>query len=279
MSASTPLTTLTLPEIFTPIADRLTATIVPCLQIAATPHSADTDTDSLRWQSKFGGYPYFPKNSDYPRSSADEYLHLLAQFNLAELPHLPDFPKTGILQFFIGDGDFYGLDFDRPTTPDGFRVIYHPEITTDPAEIISDFSFLPPPASFESFPLENEIGYELSFTISSEPLSSGDYRLRKILESALENGEIDGKLYDMLDLYQDTYRADGHKLGGYPHFIQEDPRFRVTDEEEPYILLFQMDSVGEGIMWGDGGIANFFIRQSELVSCNFNNVWYNWDCS
>jgi uncharacterized protein YwqG len=46
-----------------------------------------------------------------------------------------------------------------------------------------------------------------------------------------------------------------------------------------YRLLFQMDIDDEaGIMWGDSGVANFFISQPDLESKNFSRVLYNWDC-
>lgn len=33
------------------------------------------------------------------------------------------------------------------------------------------------------------------------------------------------------------------------------------------------------IIWGDMGIANFFINQEDLAKLDFSNVFYNWDCS
>ena len=31
-------------------------------------------------------------------------------------------------------------------------------------------------------------------------------------------------------------------------------------------------------MWGDSGVANFFIDKEDLENNNFNNILYNWDC-
>ena len=54
------------------------------------------------------------------------------------------------------------------------------------------------------------------------------------------------------------------------------------------LLLFQMDSefltdgngnqTGVEILWGDMGIANFFIRAEDLLRRDFSRVLYNWDC-
>lgn len=43
------------------------------------------------------------------------------------------------------------------------------------------------------------------------------------------------------------------------------------------ILLFQLDTV-EDIMWGDSGVANFFISRDALKNKDFSKVYYNWDC-
>lgn len=41
------------------------------------------------------------------------------------------------------------------------------------------------------------------------------------------------------------------------------------------MLLFQMDTDDEaGIMWGDCGVANFFISEKDLASKNFSRVLY-----
>ena len=65
---------------------------------------------------------------------------------------------------------------------------------------------------------------------------------------------------------------------GYSSFTQEDPRYdkRYADYGT---LLFQIDSEGEFVMWGDAGIGNFFIPKKSLIEKDFNNVIYNWDFS
>lgn len=75
---------------------------------------------------------------------------------------------------------------------------------------------------------------------------------------------------------------ENHWLLGYPYFTQSDPR----EYEEKYryydTLLFQMDSdYGEeedDILWGDAGVANFFMNREDLKNRNFDKVLYNWDC-
>ena len=64
---------------------------------------------------------------------------------------------------------------------------------------------------------------------------------------------------------------------GYSYFTQEDPRYdkRYNDYDT---LLFQLDSEGEYILWGDCGIGNFFINKKTLIEKDFSKVLYNWDC-
>ena len=81
-------------------------------------------------------------------------------------------------------------------------------------------------------------------------------------------------LYDELD-------NSGHWILGYPYFTQEDPRgYR---EDAPYdTLLFQMDSEmrqrADYVLWGDCGVANFFMNEVALKEKKFDKVMYNWDC-
>jgi uncharacterized protein YwqG len=43
------------------------------------------------------------------------------------------------------------------------------------------------------------------------------------------------------------------------------------------VLLLQLDS-DEEMMWGDSGIANFFIDPDDLRRGDFSRVAYHWDC-
>lgn len=87
--------------------------------------------------------------------------------------------------------------------------------------------------------------------------------------------------YDTEKLYENEYEKHNSRIGGYPVFTQSDPRdAECTDCDT---LLFQLDSFSERgsnseIMWGDMGIANFFISKDALARCDFSKVMFNWDC-
>lgn len=71
------------------------------------------------------------------------------------------------------------------------------------------------------------------------------------------------------------------QIGGYGYFTQWDPR--TEDHLSEYnVVLLQIDTdYGADeytIMWGDGGIGNFFIQEDKLKQLDFSSVLYNWDC-
>jgi len=231
---------------------------------------AQIDDDVAIIQSKFGGLPYLPADVDYPVDEDGNPLFLLAQISCEDLPELEDFPKQGILQFYIADDDMYGLDLDEPTDQHNFRVLYFEEI--DEKNRQRDFSFLP---VFEDMPFEEK--YSLTFKKEVGSVSPEDIHFDDVF------GEAPHTFFDQFGADADPVRREyrrfaqgpGHKMGGYAHFTQEDPRFEI-DEFADAILLLQIDSKND-IEWGDTGIANFFILPEDLRNRDFSNVMFNWD--
>jgi uncharacterized protein YwqG len=254
--------------------------IKKALEITVKPYIAISVTKEVGnislLQSKFGGFPYLPQDFEYPKTAEGNYLYLLAQINFVEVPRLEGFPEKGILQFYIANDDLYGINFDNQFDRDGFRVLYFPDLDMD--NLVTDFSFLPLD-DLDYLPLSLNINKEylaLSFTEQSAPISHGDYKFEDIAGSEIVDFIYDNNIFDNEDFFS-QYRGDGHKIGGYPWFMQSDPREFLPDPEEPYVLLLQIDSIGS-IMWGDAGVGNFFIRESDFRKLDFSNVMYNWDC-
>jgi uncharacterized protein YwqG len=257
--------------------DRIEATIKPYIEI-----QTQNNDDVNWWQSKFGGFPYLPKGFEYPKTPDGKYLFLLAQLNFDEIPSLDGFPDRGILQFYIADDDFYGLDLgnwadvDNPTAEDRFKIMYFPQPDFQVENIITTYDFLPEP---ELFPVHGCCG--LQFTKKSAPISTIDYQFTELL------GEEINELFmnhEIEDEYREISHSFGHKIGGYPYFTQDDVRKYSSNSDQiqkPDILLFQMDTDCNetvDIMWGDSGVGNFFIDESALRELDFSKVLYNWDC-
>lgn len=279
---------LELPLALEPFRDKLEATVKPYIEI----QTRLTRKASL-WKSKFAGFPYLPKNFDYPKTSEGDYLYLLAQINFEDTPYLEGFPQKGILQFYLAKTDLYayGLDFDNPTSQRGFRILFFPEPDLEEENLLTDFDFLPslwnrdyniPFYLYSSYTPHRNDCFALSFSLKSAPISSSDYQFDKLIGSEIESVLSENE-FALWDEYHENFEQ-GHRLGGYPDFTQGDIREFLPEEEEPYILLLQIDSDSRAsekidIQWGDCGVGNFFIKESALKRLDFSEVLYNWDCS
>ena len=250
------------------------------------------------FQSKFGGVPYLPKDKEVPKNKENEQLTLLAQINIDELPENNIYPmKEGILQFWILNDDILGLDYDT-NLGDGYKIIYYKDIDKSVTEEEILEKYKPYKDEDSYFPIEGE--FSLSFKLTDGYFSDSNDDFREIVDREMKKfyDENKDKYSDILKIYDkenqlnyweiwDILEEDkeigeklfgaGHKIGGFPNFTQSDIR-EVGDYE---ILLLQIDSVGtekNEIMWGDCGIANFFIREKDLKELNFDRAIYNWDC-
>ncbi|WP_086347468.1 YwqG family protein [Candidatus Enterococcus clewellii] len=234
--------------------------------------------------SKAGGFGYLPIDQEYPRHAENGVpLFLLAQLNFSELPSLPNYPKTGLLAFYVDYvDDLIGLDFDAPTKQNGFRVLFFED--TSAASYTRE----------QQQAIQAEINEELYKVVEGEFKLTGVKETHYVGSDSYEFKQYFGKtMYEWLDNISDddeqrekvynelSDSAAGSKLGGYPYFTQEDPR--IYEETTNYdTLLFQLDTEKVGndwpIMWGDMGVGNFFINLEALKSKEFTDVQYNWDC-
>ena len=254
----------------------------PVFRIDTTKSEALKLTDS-----KFGGMPYWPTNLDHPKTSDNEPLVLLAQINFSN-EHLNSnlLPKQGLLQFFIAANDHYGLNFGNGTMQDTFRVVYHPSIDTETKaendKQVGALSNTQLDPKETPFPFYDQ--FALSFYASTDTISNG----LELFDAAV--GEAIGQVMGIpapekpwKELTSESYdgicallRHDGSKMLGYPTFTQWDPRHENDGFDT---LLLQIDSnMKQHIMWGDCGVANFFISSESLKRCDFSHVLYNWDC-
>lgn len=248
--------------------------------------------------SKLGGTPYMPKNFEYPKGKSGIFegrpLRLLAQLNFEQLPHIENFPEKGILQFFCSDDEeesMYGLDFENPISQNGFRVVYHENIITDESQLITAEDLPQYSDEYGIFPFKGEFALETELTEC--PITFEDYRF---FDSVMKYcGEVCGKEFkfyheienagfgDIFETIAEQRTYEQTCIGGYPFFTQEDPRGYTEAIADYDILLFQCTSFYDSetkdeIMWGDMGVANFFIKPDGLKNLDFSKVAYNWDC-
>ncbi len=246
--------------------------------------------------SKIGGVPFIPVGGEYPVSAdSGEMLYLLAQINFEQIPHLPDFPTKGILQFFIGGDDLYGCDFEN-NEQKSWRVVYYEDISSPMKEKdIENLMDKQKKGDDVMLPFEEPgQSYFMELEEAMTPMANDDYRYQELFIEEFKKLGIEefndiGDFYLLPDeitnvIYDDFYdelSGLGSKIGGYPGFTQSDPR-EYDENYMDYELLLQVDSesVDEewAIMWGDAGVANFFIHPEDLKKLDFSKVLYNWDC-
>ncbi|GJM31508.1 MAG: hypothetical protein DHS20C18_05090 [Saprospiraceae bacterium] len=254
-----------IPEELLPFKEQLLATKQPFIEIIP----AETAPEHP-WQSKFGGNPYLPKGTEFPRDPEGRHLFFLAQINFEEVPEFAPFPAKGMLQFYIADDELFGQNPDQPKEQHRFRVLYFPETITDTSQLQSDFSFLPEYGELPVYPGQS---YGMIFEMSREIVPFTDYQFAHHFSEDFF-AQFGEKQWEVLGLYQEEVSSEGHKIGGYAHFAQEDFR----SPENPLVLLFQMDTdVEMESMWGDMGTANFFIDEADLKQLDFSKVLYHWD--
>lgn len=250
------------------------------------------------FESKVGGTPYLPRDMAWLLDSKGVGMELLAQVDCAGLEGLPDFPHRGLLQFFFGLDDVFGMDFDDPTVQKGFRVLYHETVdpTVTAAEVLAKKAEAPKPEGDASYytPLFGVYGIRFA-PAEVQRINSQDFRAwDKFLAKWNELHGTDIKT--QWDYYRATKisgefpapkeKAPYHQMGGYPYFTQEDPRINAGELANLDVLLFQLDSEmlprkqggGDLVLWGDCGVCNFFISREALRRRDFSRVCYNWDC-
>ena len=241
--------------------------------------------------SKFGGTPYIPKDGTLPASVDGKPLFMLAQINCEQLPENTLYPQKGLLQFWIAatEAPLYGLDYEAPCSNDFKRVIYYPTFgeALPIDDFINDYIF-----DHENLPFNSKRQFALHFKKDTESISLEERAATELFFEKWNEAfsihittideffdEVPDDICEEINAYL-LKEPTGHKIGGYPYFIEYDPR----EENDPHtflLLQIDIDNVeGEEICWGNlGGVANFFISPEDLVACQFDNVLYNWDCS
>ena len=239
--------------------------------------------------SKFGGLPYISADADIPKDSNGNQLALLAQINCSDLPENTLYPKDGLLQFWISRNDDFGLDNKKDYC---VKYIKDIEDNITKESILNKYKLLDEENSEEHSPFSKKnTSFALKFEKGISTITSTDFLFEditlKTIHTLFPDENIED-LYDDLerDVFDTLFKAFNgvdHAIGAYPTFTQWDPR--NPEEKDAYgITLLQVESHWNNgpnnseIMWGDSGVANFFINKEKLEHLNFEDVLFNWDC-
>ena len=249
----------------------------------------DTESAPTIFDSKVGGLPYWDPAKTYPTDSNGKKMYLLAQINFDQDKAESPLPQSGMLQFFVGDDDLYGLDFDHPNEQKGWRIVYHEKIDASlTAEAVEAMGI---PVPLDNGEVVSPVFRSCVFRLAKKETWLTPDNWERFDELTLEVaedlfGETDAESADEVfgeDQYalleEEYFYSENSHLLGHPYFTQADIRERGWRYDT---LLFQLDSETvdeeEITMWGDCGVGNFFINCEDLKRLDFSNVVYNWDC-
>jgi len=248
-----------IPEFLTEFKTKLEKYKLETIKIVATPLKKEESLEIF--DSKFLGTPYLPKGMEYPKDKENKPMVLWAQINLVDTPALDGYPNQGILQFFVSS-EWFDMD--------DYKVVFHSDITE---EIQTDFSFLTEDL-YEESPIYCE--HKLDFNKEIEYGSSEDLRFSMRFNDKDYWDFQETLTKDQAEELNKIIDGTGHKIGGYAYFTQADVRDYNKDLKQD-LLLLQIDT-DEEIMFGDSGVANFFINPEDLKNRRFEKAWFNWDC-
>ncbi len=167
------------------------------------------------WDSKFGGVPYRPKGAAWPDGSAGQPLHFLAQIDLGQANKdgvLPDLPRQGLLQFFLGYG-CPGVQSPEGGSGD-VQVMYWPRVIRDASALAHDT-----PDFSDDYDIDqmfNPPEHALGFVRDSEIPSSLDALLKFAEPGHAPSGV--GEDYQQAE-NKSKVQPNGHRLRGYPMVI------------------------------------------------------------
>ena len=129
----------------------------------------------------------------------------------------------------------------------------------------------------------------------AEGASYTDFRFQGLFAAALDTRlpgrnarefmpyELDSQTPEEREVLDQIYKQialGGCKMGGYPEFVQDDPRLYGGELPAWDTLLFQLDDVDSGEDLAlSGGTLNFFIRSKDLINRDFSRVLAQWATS
>ena len=259
--------------------------------------------------SKFGGRPYLPAGESAPTNEKGEPLGMIAQINCADLPENDIYPATGMLQFWINPNDeecLWGFDYENPLSQKNHRVVYSETLgEPNPDAPFPNVDWDEggwPIGGFdcESGPLEIEYG--MTFEVREQGVTASGYDYYDVFgakwdetypdellpeahENPYKNQPRREALYELTEPFESE--EEYSHVGGYPFFVQNDPRDEFKELRGHTVNLLTIVSESENeenedeeieIMWGDAGAANWLITPEALAARDFSQVVFEWAC-
>jgi uncharacterized protein YwqG len=221
--------------------------------------------------TRIGGPVWLPEGEAWPADARGVPLEFVAQVDFAELPPLPDFPTSGLLQFFVGRDDLFGAELDDPEQGSA-RVLWRPSG-------VEGGSPHPQPAlgKDDSHPWQRDdvraAGLPLTGTAAVHRPAGSDWHFEERLEGQLRRPGIE-EIYGMME---EADTPEVHHVGGHPVFTQSD--FREPGKYDDYDRTLLRLTSDRNLIWGDCGEAVFLARRRDLLARDFSSAIFYWDCT
>lgn len=234
---------------------------------------------------------------------------MIAQINCADLPENDIYPATGLLQFWINPNDeecLWGFDYENPLSQKNHRIVYYETLgEPNPDAPFPNVDWDEggwPIGGFdcESGPLEIEYG--MTFEVREQGVTASGYDYYDVFgakwdetypdellpeahENPYKNQPRRDALYELTEPFESE--EEYSHVGGYPFFVQNDPRDEFKELRGHTVNLLTIVSESENeenedeeieIMWGDAGAANWLITPEALAARDFSQVVFEWAC-
>ena len=266
------------------VAQQIAALTQDCIRLKAAPAE---ESEIALGASKLGGNPDVPSGFEWPEWQGVN-LAFIAQINLAEIPQTTQtnmLPKTGLLSFFYDpDQNTWGFDpKDRGSWRSYYFSLDNLERMTTPS-YNSEYMDDPYPGC--------RVDYELT-NYYPDPFDDA------IKELQFTESELDR----YWEFYEDVYKMScNHQLLGRPDVIQNPMElecelasngiytgdtawtkrldlFMHKRRAKNWRLLLQIDTDDDAnMMWGDGGMLYYWIKEEDLIQRNFSETWMILQC-
>ncbi len=236
--------------------------------------TTDASRASGALDTRFGGRPWSPEETPWPVEANGAPYLFLAQINFAQMPRLPDFPESGLLQIFVPTRDG-AMDWPDPTEQ-RHLVRWYP----DPY----DGTVLPIPHAVGAidgnpFPTDSFLGEGLAvdFRLTEMRPMPNIHQIRGMIPYGLdlqpENRQAAEALEEIERVSQENADHVGtHWIGGHPLFEQYDIRIH-PDLAGHDVVLLHIGSDDE-VCIGDMGFINILIRSDDLRAQRFYRTAY-----
>lgn len=260
-------------EALRPLAVRADELRLPCAVIERAP-GVPSATGSF-----LGGHPYRPAGLPWP-SDDEGPMPFVCQLSFAEVPALPEFPRHGLLQWFVSNDDTMGLTFDDTQGSTGFHVEWFADVS---APSVANPTADTPVAADAYTPVSSPSPVRLGFRSdvdlpcwdeleATHPEFTEDVAWERIEEDL---GDDRDALWDVR-----VRGGDRSRVGGYANFTQFDPRVEGPWAGSAHVqrLIVELDSQDGLTGWGDGGIGHLFGDPARLADGDLSTITYHWDC-